>query len=185
MEKFVVGAGRVLGRKLHVCAQGLGEANRITSLLQTLLPRNLELVLKMNVRSRQKNMDARANRAPERLPCPLDVLRAGAGQSRDDGPSNGRGNCLYRGKVAFRCNRETGLDDVHAETIQLVCQTQFFRHVHAAPRGLLAIPKRGVEYRNAGSLHSSRPSLLCVCYERRLPKAKLIIFTLVLDTVTK
>ena len=48
----------------------------------------------------------RANRAPERLPCPLDVLRAGAGQSRDDGPSNGRGNCLYRGKVAFRCNRE-------------------------------------------------------------------------------
>src|SRR5437899_500649 len=98
-------------------------------------------------------MDARASRALQRLPGTLNVLTAGSRQTGNDGPSNGCGDCLHGGKVAFGCDGEARLDYVNAKAVKLVRQPQLFLHVHAASGRLLAIAKSGVEYRNAGSFH--------------------------------
>ena len=54
---------------------------------------------------------------------------------------------------------KTRLDHIHAQTVELVSQAQLFLLVHAAARRLLAIAKRGVENRDAGSLCASWISL--------------------------
>ena len=157
IQEFVVGAGGVLGRKLHVRAQRFGQAHRIARLLQALLPRNLELVLQMNVGSGQEHMNAGPGGVLKRLPGALDVGSAGAGQAGDDGPPDGGGNRLHGGKVAFGSDGEAGFDDVNAQAVKLVRQSQLFLHVHAASRRLLAVAKSGVEYRDSCSFHVQGP----------------------------
>ena len=140
----------------------------------------------MNVGSRQEHMDARPGSSFNRLPGALDIRRAGAGQPGDDGTPNGRRNRLHCGKIAFRGDGEAGFDDVHAQAVELVRQAQLFLHVHAASGRLLAIAKRGVEYRDPGSFHAK--VLLQVrasCYVDTRSKENLIIIGLVLDIVTK
>ncbi len=181
----MVGAGGVLGRKLHVGAERLGQADRIARLLQALLPRDLELVLQMNVGSGKKHVDARPGRSLQRLPGPLDVRRAGPRQAGNDGPPNGRGNGLHRGKVAFRGDGEAGLDDVHAQPVELVRQAQLFLHVHAAPGRLLAVAQGRVEYRDPCSFHAE--ALLhgtSLMLRGMRCQEKLIIIKLVLDILT-
>ena len=68
--------------------------------------------------------------------------------------SNGCGNGLDRGKIAFRCDGKSGLDHVEAKPVKLVRQAQLLLHVHAASGRLLAVSQRSVENRNPGSFHA-------------------------------
>ena len=118
-------------------------------LLQALLARNFQLVLQMNVGGRQKDMNAGMGCALERLPSALDILRTGTGEASNNRSPDDCGDGLNGGEVAFRGDREAGFDHVYAEAVELMGQAQFFLHVHAAARRLLAVAKCGIEYRDA------------------------------------
>ena len=148
-QKFGIGAGGIFGREFHVLTQRLGQTDSIARLLQALLARNFQLVLQMNVGGRQKDMNAGMGCALERLPGALDILRAGTGKARDNGPPDNCGDCLNGGEITFRGDGKPGFDHVYAEAIELMGQAQFFLHVHAATRRLLAVAKCGIEYRDA------------------------------------
>ena len=73
-----------------------------------------------------------------------------AGQAGDDRPPHRAGNGAHRLEVAVRRDREAGLDDVHAQAIELLRQAQLLGRGHAEAGRLLAVAKRGVEHLNAG-----------------------------------
>ncbi len=118
----------------------------------------------MNVGGRQKYVNARPGCALEGLPGALDILRAGTGKTRDDRPPDDSGDGLNGSEIAFRGDREPGFDHVYAEAVELMGQTQFFMHVHAATRRLLAVAKCGIEYRDA--FHGSSSMRLCYAVRR-------------------
>ena len=121
------------------------------------------LYLQMNVRGRQKNVDARARRALQCLPGAVDVARAGASQARNDGTPHRGGDALYRFKVAIGGDRKSGLDHVDAQAVELLGQAQLLLHIHAAARRLLAVTKRGVEDGDARPIHEFLPPEMCTC----------------------
>src|SRR5258706_13596419 len=96
-------------------------------------------------------------RSSQCLPGPVDVTRYSTRQSRNDWPSDRRGNCLYRFEVAVGGNGKARFDHVHAEDIQLLSQAHFLLYVHAAARRLLAVAKCRVENGNAWSIHGIHP----------------------------
>ena len=133
-------------------------AHCITRLLQTSFPRDAQLVFQMNVGGRQKNVDPRSRRSLQGLPRAVNVAGAGARQSGDNRMPHFSGNKLHRFKVTIGGDREPGLDHVHAQPVELLGQTQFFLHIHAATRRLLAVPQRGVKDNDARQIHEFRSS---------------------------
>src|SRR5271157_1019428 len=112
----------------------------------------------MNVRGRQKNVDARVRGSLQRLPGPVHVAGASASQTRDDGTPHRCGDLLYGFEVAIGRDGKSGFDHVHAESVELLGQAQLFLHIHAATRRLLAVTKRGVEDGDARPIHGFRTS---------------------------
>jgi len=53
--------------------------------LQALFARDAVACTSNDIGGRQKNVDARVRRSLQRLPCAVDVARAGASQAGDDG----------------------------------------------------------------------------------------------------
>src|SRR5438128_12631758 len=102
-------------------------------------------------------MDARAGSALERLPRAFDIRGASTRQACNDRPVNCSRNRLYSREITGRGDGKSSLDHIHAQTVELVRQTQLFLHVHAATRRLLAIAQGGVEYRNLRSFHAQDP----------------------------
>ena len=133
-QKIRVGTRSVFRRELYVIAKRLGEANRVPRLLHTLIARDPQLILQMNIRSRQKHMDPRTRRSLQCLPGALDVGTAGASQSRDNRTPHHPGNRLHRFKVAVGGDRKTSLDHIHTQAVELMSQPQLFLPVHAATR---------------------------------------------------
>ena len=89
-------------------------------------------------------------RLRERRPGAIDVRGNRAGQAGDDRPAHGAGDGAHRLEVAIRGDREAGLDDVHAEPIELLRQAQLLGRGHAEAGRLLAVAKRRVEDLDAG-----------------------------------
>ena len=108
--------------------------NCIPCLLQTLLTGDAKLVFQVNLRGRQKNVDARMRGSLQRLPGAVHIASTGASQCGDDRTPQRSGDPLYGFEVAIGSDRESGLDHVHAEAVQLLGQAQFFLHIHAATR---------------------------------------------------
>src|SRR3989454_7577975 len=96
-------------------------------------------------------MDARADSTLERLPRALDIRGASTREARNDRPANRSGDRLHSREITARGDGKPCLDHIHAQTVELVRQTQLFLHVHTAARRLLAIAQGGVEYRDARS----------------------------------
>src|SRR5208282_447389 len=157
-EKRDIGTGGVFGREFNVGAERLGVPNRFLRLLQALLACNAKLVLQMNVRSCQKNMDARVRRSLQCLPGAVHVADTSTSQARDDGTPHQGGDALYGFEVAIGGDGEPRFDHVHAEPVELLGQAQLLLHIHAAARRLLAVTKRGVEDGNTRPIHEFRPS---------------------------
>ena len=111
-------------------------------------------VIVVNDGSRDNTAEIVLNYMLQGLPGALDVGTAGARQSGDDGAADDFGDRLHRLEIAIRGDGESGLDDVHAEAIELMGQAQFFLLVHAAAGGLLAISESGVKYSNSRFIHN-------------------------------
>src|SRR5215471_8644190 len=156
-EKLRVGAAGIFRRKLDVGAEGFRQANGGACLLYALVARNAELVLQMNVGSREKDVDAGTRGSLQGLPCAFNVRGAGSGQAGDDRPANVGRDRLNRFEVSLRGDGEAGFDDIHAEAVKLPRHAQFLLHVHAAAWGLLAIAEGCVEYHHALPSHTEKP----------------------------
>ena len=90
-------------------------------------------------------MDAAALGRLDRLAGAVDVLLAGAGETRDDGALGALRDFLHGGEVAFRRDRETGLDDVHAHLVEQLGHFELLVEGHGGAGALLAVAQGGVE----------------------------------------
>ena len=145
----------VLGREFHVLAEGLGQRDPVPDHLQRLGPGLLELVLQVDIRGSQEGVDPGMGGLLKGLPGPFDVAGDGPAEGRDGRPPAGAGDGLDGGEVIIRGHREAGLDDIHAQGIQLPSHQQLLVQVHAAAWRLFAVAKGGVEDGDPLSTHDS------------------------------
>ena len=118
-QVIAVAARGVLGRKLDVADVLARELDRPPRRLDHLGPAHHELVLQVDVGGRDEDVEARVRSLLDR-PCGTqDVGLLGSGEREHDGPGNSCGDRLDRGEIAVARGRETGLDDVHAEFLEL------------------------------------------------------------------
>src|SRR5579883_1044802 len=95
------------------------ESHLLHSLADALVAIHLQLVMKVDVRSREEHVNAWARGIPHRTPGALDIVMRGAGQSRDNRPTNLLSDRLHGIEVTLGCDREARLDHVHAQSIEL------------------------------------------------------------------
>ena len=167
-QELQIGAGGVLGGKLHVRGILLGVGRHGGSPLQDLLGGHLQLVLHVEGAGGDEQVNPRVGGVLDGLPGGVDVLLGGPGQRGHGAVLYLPGDGLDRLKVAGRGDGKAGLDDVHLELFQALSHLQLFLEVHAAARGLLAVPEGGVE--NFNSLHIApriTPAKLRPCRRRR------------------
>ena len=92
-------------------------------------------------------MNARMRRAAHGVPG---GVRTSSGTARasaaTDAFADGAGHRHDAFEVRRRGDGETGLDDVHAETLEVARQPDLVGRAHAEPGGLLAISQRRVEH---------------------------------------
>ena len=109
-----VRARAVLGGELDVLGVLARLRDRRAHLALDVLARGLQLALDVDVARGDERVDARALGVAHRVPGRLDVLLARARQAADDGALHLASDRLHRLEVAGRCDREAGLDHVHA-----------------------------------------------------------------------
>jgi hypothetical protein len=113
--------------------------------LVDLLGVELELELAVQRRGTDEGMDALLGRRPERLAGTIDVAVGGAGETADHAVLDDLGDLVDGVEVAFRRDREAGLDDVDAHRLEDLGDAELLVDGHRAARGLLAVAQGGIE----------------------------------------
>src|SRR6185437_897701 len=90
-------------------------------------------------------MDTAALCRLNRLGATVDILRSRAREAADDGVLGALGDLVYGGKVAVRCNRKAGLDDVNAHIVEQLGDRELLFVRHGCARALLAVAQGGVK----------------------------------------
>jgi hypothetical protein len=130
-------------------------AHRLDGRLETLLARHAKLRLKMKVRRGDERVDASPFRRFDRFGGFLQVSPVAARETGDGRPADFLRDAMHGLRVGRRRNRESGLDDVHAERIELPGQPKLFGYPQGESGSLLAIAQRRVE--NSDVLCHRRP----------------------------
>ena len=102
----------------------------------------------MDVAGGQEGMDARASRGLQCLMGNVDILAHAAAKAGDAGAANLAGDALHGFEITLRGDGKTGLDNVHAEALQLAGQHQLLLGVHAAAGRLFTVAQGRVENQN-------------------------------------
>ena len=144
-EEVGLGPGGVLGAELDVGADGPGAADALDGPLDDLLAGHLQLVLAVDRRGGQEDVDPRLLGVLERLPGAVDVAVVAAGEPADGRAGDLGGDGADGLEVALRGDREPGLDDVDAERGQGAGHLHLLGLVHARARRLLAVAQGRVE----------------------------------------
>ena len=107
-KKLTVGARRILRRELDVLDTLPGALHGPHRRVEHLLPRHLELVLQMDVRGRNEDVNARVP-GPRSRPAPHARCRGPRVRARlrTIGPSTASATRLHGGEVALRGRRES------------------------------------------------------------------------------
>src|SRR5208283_3674147 len=124
-------------------------------LVERLVAGDLELGGKVQVGGGEEGVDAGAGGGLGGAGGGLDVLALGAGEGGDDGAAcrpDFAGDVADGFGVALGGDGEAGLEDVDAESGDLVGHAQLFSAVHDATGGLLAVAQGGVEEEDAVGL---------------------------------
>ena len=90
-------------------------------------------------------MDTPAPRRFDRLGATVDILEAGAREAAHDGVLGASRDLLHGGKIAFRCDRETGLDDVDPHAVEELGDLELLVVGHGRAWALLAVAQGSVE----------------------------------------
>ena len=142
-EEIVLGAGAVLGRPFHVVGVAARAGHLRDHHLVDLVRLLLQLVFHVHRRGGDEGVDALAFGRLDRFGAAVDVLEAGAREPADHGVLGALGDLVHGGEVAFRGDREAGLDDVHAHARRAA------RRLRASPHGSWS--RRGIARRRARS----------------------------------
>ena len=154
-----VGARRVHRRELDVVDERLRVRHRRPRGALDVLARRLQLVLDVDVRRRDERVDPRSLGVAYRVGGTLDVGGLSPREPGDDRSVHLAGDRLDRLEVARRRDREAGLDDVDAQTRQLVRDLELLGRVQRDPGRLLAVAQGGVEDDDPVGVHGL---LLCL-----------------------
>ena len=122
-----------------------GARDRPGGRVEHVLAGHVELVLEMDVRGRDEDVDARTGRLVDRLERLIDVLLAGAREAQHDRFGHGLTYALHRLEVAGRGSGEAGLDNIDVEPFELARDRDLLLDVHGRAGRLLAVAERGVE----------------------------------------
>jgi hypothetical protein len=117
----------------------------------------VQLELAVDGAGGQEDVDARAGGVAQRLPGAVDVGGVAPGQPADDRAAHLPRDRLHRLEVPRRGDRETCLDDVHAELLQGEGDLELLGEVHACPGGLFAVAQGRVEDDQAVLWHGRTP----------------------------
>ena len=155
LRKSHVDARRVLGRELHVVGVAARLRDGGDGARQTLLARDVQLLLQVEIRCRNEGVNARPLGALQRVAGALDVFRAAARERRDDRTPHGGGDLLHAFGVVQRRNREAGFDQVHAERVELPGELDLLARAQRKAGRLLAVAQSRVEdgHSVAGHIH--------------------------------
>ncbi len=140
-----IGPVAVLGRELDVVEITLGPGDSHARFVHHLVGRHAELLLHVDLRSRDEDVDAGLLRVPHRLPRAVDILETGARQRGDRRAVYRLRDRLDRLEVALGRDREPGLDDVDAEARELFGDLELLGDVERDSGRLLAVPQGRVE----------------------------------------
>ena len=144
-KKVDLGAGGVFGAELDVRAISLGPSHAGDGLLDDLGLGHPQLVLAVNGRSGQKDVDPRFLSVLDGFPGAVDVAVVAPGQPADRRAGDFRGDGPDRLEVAGGGDRKPGLDHVDAECGERAGDLDLLGHDHARAGRLLAVAQGGVE----------------------------------------
>ena len=144
-EKVELGPGGVLGAELDVRAIALGSPHAGNGLLDDLGLGHPQLVLAMDGRRGQEDVNPRLLCKLDRLPGAVDVAVVAPGQAADRRAGDFGGDGPHRLEVADRGDRKPGFDDVDPECGERAGHLELLGHVHARARRLLAVAQGRVK----------------------------------------
>ena len=145
-EELVVGTAGVLRIEFNVLDVLLRVLDGADGPFQDLFPGGIELVADVRVGGADPGVDPAPLGVLQRLRGHVDVLFHGPRQRADRGPGHRLGDLHHRVEITRRGNRETGLDDVHAEELQGLGDLDLLHGVQLTSRDLFPVAERGVEY---------------------------------------
>mmetsp|Transcript_5535 Transcript_5535/g.13166 ORF Transcript_5535/g.13166 Transcript_5535/m.13166 type:complete len:239 (+) Transcript_5535:1144-1860(+) len=154
VQKFGIRTPRIFGRKFNIiAAQALGELDSVHGNLGNLLGCFLEFGFHVNRTRGDKGVNSWKLGSLDGIPCSLNVLGVGPGQTANDRDvsvfknlvSDQIGNLLHSGKVVRRSNGETCLNNVHTEFRKHTGDFEFFSRCQGGTRALLSVTKGGIK----------------------------------------
>ncbi len=131
-----------------------GQPNRSVGLFERLFAGDLQLILQVNVRAGEKDVDARSSGIFQGSRRSFDIFPLGARQTGNLRAAHLGGNQLHGIKVALGGDGKASLQHINAQSLQLPGHAQLFRRVHAAARRLLSIAQRRIKKLDAFLAHS-------------------------------
>jgi hypothetical protein len=120
-------------------------AHRVGRLFEDLLAGATQLVLQVDVGGGDEGVNDGSLGVLEGLPGTVDVPSSGAGEARYRRGADPLGYRANRLEIPLGGDWETGLDDVHAELLELLGHLHLLVQVQAETGRLLTISQRGVE----------------------------------------
>jgi hypothetical protein len=144
-QEIEVAARGVLRRELHVEGVLACVADRLDGRFHALLARHAQLGLQVQIRGGDEGVNAGLRRRLDRPRGALEIGAMAARQAGDDRTTDLGGDLADRLGVGRRRDRESGLDDVHTQRIDLTRQLQLFSRPERKSGRLLAVAKRRVE----------------------------------------
>ena len=140
-----IGATGIHGRKLHIVHIAPRPLHHLDRALLRLVARHSELVLQMDIRSREKRMNADLRGPLQCLPGSIDILRARPRQAANRRSLDFLRDPPHRFKIPRRAIGKSCLDDIDPQSCQLLRHHDFLFHIHAGAWRLLAVPQRRIK----------------------------------------
>ncbi|MPL94951.1 hypothetical protein SDC9_41114 [bioreactor metagenome] len=148
-QVIAFGADRVHRRPLHVLAQVAGVVHGVGDALDHLVLIEVGDAAVAR-RGADEGVDTGARRVFHRLPAAVDVLVIRAREAADHRILGVLRDIGHRFEIAFRGDREAGLDDVDAHLVESLGNLQLLVMGHRRAGRLFAVTQGGVENQDTG-----------------------------------
>ena len=156
-QEIGIRAGRVLAGELDVAGILLGVLDHFCRARQHLFGRHFELILHVERRRGEENVDARVGSILDGFPCAVNVLLRRAGERGDGAVAHRLRDGLDALKVAGGGNCEAGFDNIHLQALQTLRHLDFFLQVHRAAGRLFAVAQCRIK--NLNLIHARKTIL--------------------------
>ena len=155
-QKIPIGARRILAGKLHIIDKSLRIRHHFHRPCQTLLARDFQLVLKVNIAGCDKRMNPRMFGIFKRLRRAFNIAFHRARQRTDNRLFDRFSHGLHRLEIAIGSNGKARFDHVHAQRFEMLRDRDFVFLVHRYARGLFAVAHGGIKNFDGSHRQSSK-----------------------------